>query len=83
MIGSVDEASGQSFLQVVEPNGVNLGYHACAIGKRRTAARTELEKLKLDNITVMEAIDAIAKMYVKGGLGLVLGEGGWSLAWLS
>lgn len=61
MIGSMCKDNGPQ-LQVVEPNGVNLGYYACAIGKRRQQARTELEKLKLESITVKEAVDAIAKI---------------------
>jgi 20S proteasome subunit alpha 7 len=45
MLGSY-EADGPH-LYMVEPSGVAWGYHACAIGKARQAAKTELEKLKV------------------------------------
>ena len=39
------------------------GYYGVAVGKGRQAAKTELEKLKLGEITCREAVKAIAKMY--------------------
>ena len=39
------------------------GYFACAIGKGRQAAKTELEKLKLQELTCIQAVNEIARMY--------------------
>jgi len=47
---------------MIEPSGVSYGYFACAIGKGRQAARTELEKLKLHEITCREAVNEIARV---------------------
>lgn len=38
------------------------GYHGCAIGKGRQAARTEIEKLQLSNMTVREALKEVARI---------------------
>lgn len=46
----------------IEPSGVSFGYFGCAIGKAKQAAKTEIEKLKLDNLTMRELINEGAKM---------------------
>jgi len=38
------------------------GYRGCAIGKGRQLAKTEIEKLKLEEMTAKEAIDEAARM---------------------
>jgi hypothetical protein len=40
------------------------GYHGAAAGKGKQLAKTELEKLKLSEMTTREAVFAAAKMYV-------------------
>lgn len=40
------------------------GYRGCAIGKGRQLARTEIEKLKLEEMTAEEALVEAARMYV-------------------
>ncbi len=40
------------------------GYHGTAIGKAKGAAKTELEKLKLSELTCRQAIKEVARMYV-------------------
>jgi len=49
---------------MVEPSGVCYGYMGAAIGKGRTLARTELEKLKFSELTCREAVKEAARMYV-------------------
>lgn len=62
MIGNYQEIEQKAHLYMIDPSGVSLGYHACVVGKHSQNAKTELEKLKLDDITVKDAIDAIAKI---------------------
>lgn len=40
------------------------GYHGCATGKAKQAAKTEIEKLKLANMTTKELVKEAARMYV-------------------
>lgn len=51
-------------LYLVETNGVVLRFFATAIGKHRQAAKTELEKLKLSDITCADALPTVAKMFI-------------------
>jgi len=44
LLGGIDKNGPQ--LYMLEPSGVSYGYVACAVGKGKQAARTELEKLK-------------------------------------
>lgn len=39
------------------------GYYGVAIGKGARAAKTEIEKLKLSEMTAREAVKEAAKMY--------------------
>lgn len=50
-------------LYMVEPSGVYYGYQGAAIGKGRTVAKTELEKLKFEELTAREAVKVAAKMW--------------------
>lgn len=43
---------------------VTQGYHGAAVGKGRQLAKTELEKLKLSELTTREAVLEAARMYV-------------------
>lgn len=61
VMGTVED--GKPLLYMLEPSGVSWGYYGVAVGKGRQAAKTELEKLKLSDMTCREAIKAIAKMY--------------------
>jgi 20S proteasome subunit alpha 7 len=62
LLASIDKTGPQ--LYMIEPSGLSYGYLGVAIGKGRLAAKTEIEKLKLSQMTCREAVDAIAKMYV-------------------
>ncbi len=41
------------------------GYNGCAVGKGRQLAKTEIEKLDLENLTMKDAVDAAAKIIFK------------------
>lgn len=57
-------SEGKPALYMIEPSGVFWGYRGCAIGKGRTLAKTEIEKLKLDEQTVEETLVDAARMCV-------------------
>ncbi|GJJ07283.1 hypothetical protein Clacol_001483 [Clathrus columnatus] len=61
ILGTVDKTG--PVLYVVEPSGIFYGYHGAAIGKGRQIAKTELEKLKLADLTTREAVIEAARMY--------------------
>lgn len=61
--------NNKSELYMIEPSGVSYRYYACAFGKGKAAARTELEKLSLcvkgdEGLSMDEAVDALAKVLV-------------------
>ncbi|KAL7061070.1 hypothetical protein AAHC03_010185 [Spirometra sp. Aus1] len=49
-------------LYVVEPSGISYAYEGCAIGKAKQNAKTELEQLKLKDMTIQELIKEAAKI---------------------
>lgn len=57
-------------LYLIEPSGVSYRYYACAFGKGKQAARTELEKLKLNGpdgsplFSVDQGVDELARILV-------------------
>jgi len=60
IIGAVDK-DGPG-LYVIEPSGSSFGYHSAAIGKGRQLAKTELEKLKLSEISLRESVIEAARI---------------------
>jgi len=60
ILGAVDEKGPQLF--VVEPSGVFFGYNGAAVGKGRQLAKTELEKLKLSELSLKEAVMEAARI---------------------
>ncbi|KAL7420192.1 putative proteasome subunit alpha type-7 [Cryptotrichosporon argae] len=66
LIGGVDKTGPRLFC--IEPSGVYYGYRACAVGKGRALAKTELEKLVAKEadgqpgITCRDAIDEVARI---------------------
>eukprot|EP01027_Heterolobosea_sp_BB2_P003443 GEZU01005224.1.p1 GENE.GEZU01005224.1~~GEZU01005224.1.p1 ORF type:complete len:262 (+),score=57.42 GEZU01005224.1:97-882(+) len=64
LLAVVDKDQGPQ-LYCIEPSGASWGYHACAIGKAKQAARTELEKLKPSEMTCREAVKEIARIIYK------------------
>jgi 20S proteasome subunit alpha 7 len=63
MVASYD-ANG-AHLHVVEPSGNACKYFGTAVGKGRQAAKTEIEKLKLDQLTCREAVVEVVKILYK------------------
>ncbi len=65
MMGAYQENIPQ--LYMIDPSGVTWGYHGCAIGKAKQAAKTEIEKLltsdkHLKDMTSREAVKEVAKI---------------------
>ncbi|KAF9509876.1 hypothetical protein BS47DRAFT_1300905 [Hydnum rufescens UP504] len=60
ILGAVDK-DGPA-LYVVEPSGIYYGYNGAAVGKGRQLAKTELEKLKLSELTTREAVFEAARI---------------------
>jgi len=60
LIGGID-AKGPQLYQAM-PSGVSYGYFGCTAGKGRLAAKTEMEKLKLSEMTCREAVKEIARI---------------------
>lgn len=60
-MASWDKLDGP-MLYCLEPSGLNYGYHGCAIGKAKQAAKTEIEKLKLKEMTCKNLVKEAAKI---------------------
>jgi 20S proteasome subunit alpha 7 len=60
IIGTVDKEGPQ--LYMVEPSGVYWGYYGCAIGKGKQVAKTEIEKLKLSELSIRDAVNEAARI---------------------
>jgi 20S proteasome subunit alpha 7 len=46
----------------IETSGVSFGYYGCATGKAKQAAKTEIEKLKLDSLSTRDLLNEGAKI---------------------
>lgn len=55
------EADGP-VMYMSDPSGVSYGYYGCAIGKAKQAAKTEIEKLKLSDMTCKELVKEAARI---------------------
>jgi len=49
-------------MYMIDPSGVSYGYFGCAIGKAKQAAKTEVEKLKLKEMTCNELVKEAARI---------------------
>ena len=66
LLGVFDEdESGGPSLYALEPSGSTMKYFACAIGKMKQGASSELEKLNFGTLTCREAVDEIARIIYK------------------
>eukprot|EP00163_Fabomonas_tropica_P002633 TRINITY_DN1203_c0_g1_i2.p1 TRINITY_DN1203_c0_g1~~TRINITY_DN1203_c0_g1_i2.p1 ORF type:complete len:253 (-),score=76.71 TRINITY_DN1203_c0_g1_i2:85-843(-) len=61
IVGGYDEVNGPQ-LYLIDPSGLCYGYYGIAIGKGKQAAKTEVEKLKLDELTCKDALFEVAKI---------------------
>ncbi|KAG6481105.1 hypothetical protein ZIOFF_057697 [Zingiber officinale] len=60
ILGGYDREGPQ--LYMIEPSGISYRYFGAAIGKGRQAAKTEIEKLKLSEMTCREGVIEVAKI---------------------
>lgn len=49
-------------LYMADPSGASWGYFGCAIGKAKQAAKTEIEKLKMKELTCREIVKEVARI---------------------
>ncbi|ESP02957.1 hypothetical protein LOTGIDRAFT_212487 [Lottia gigantea] len=49
-------------LYLIDPSGVSWGYNGCAAGKAKQNAKTEIEKLKMKDMTIRELVKEVAKI---------------------
>ncbi|XP_051057744.1 proteasome subunit alpha type-3-like [Phodopus roborovskii] len=61
MLGSYSSNDGAR-LYLIDPLGVSYGYWGCAIGKARQAAKTEIEKLQMKEMTCRDVVKEVAKI---------------------
>jgi len=64
LLAGVDPETKAPELYCVEPSGLSLRYFGMAIGKGARAAKTDIEKHKLFDLPVAEALGHVAKMCV-------------------
>ncbi|SPO30291.1 probable PRE10 - 20S proteasome subunit C1 (alpha7) [Ustilago trichophora] len=64
IIAGVDDTKGPQ-IYMIEPSGVFWGYNGCAVGKGRQLAKTEIEKLDLENLSQKQAVEEAAKIIFK------------------
>jgi len=55
------DATGPN-LHMIEPSGVSYAYYGTAVGKAKQAAKGEIEKLKLTEMTARQAVNEVAKI---------------------
>eukprot|EP01103_Thecamoeba_quadrilineata_P008181 TRINITY_DN1794_c0_g2_i1.p1 TRINITY_DN1794_c0_g2~~TRINITY_DN1794_c0_g2_i1.p1 ORF type:complete len:250 (-),score=41.79 TRINITY_DN1794_c0_g2_i1:50-799(-) len=60
LIGGFDKSGPQLFK--ISPSGESWGYFGCAAGKGKQLAKTEIEKLKLSQLTCQEALVEVARI---------------------
>jgi len=49
-------------MYMIDPSGVSYGYFGCSIGKAKQAAKTEIEKLNLKDLTSDQLVKEAAKI---------------------
>ncbi|KAJ8968754.1 hypothetical protein NQ314_002127 [Rhamnusium bicolor] len=49
-------------MYLIDPSGVSYGYYGCATGKAKQSAKTEIEKLKLGNLSCRDIVKEAAKI---------------------
>ncbi|KAJ3174111.1 hypothetical protein HDU88_000079 [Geranomyces variabilis] len=60
ILATVDKTGPQMYM--IEPSGIYYGFYGCAIGKGRQVAKTEIEKLKLAEMTCREVVKDAARI---------------------
>jgi len=54
--------NGEPVMYTIDPSGVSYGNHGCATGKAKQSAKTEIEKLKLGQLSSRELAKEAAKI---------------------
>lgn len=49
-------------MYMIDPSGLALGYYGCAVGKAKQSAKTEIEKLKLSELTARQLASEASKI---------------------
>lgn len=91
LLAAADGAQpGGAALYMLEPSGEVHRFHGAALGKGRAQAKTELERLKLADLTCREAVLEVAKIIARchdekdkafeTELTWLCEESGWSVA---
>ena len=62
IVGGTNPDSGKHELWMADPSGVCWRYRGVAIGKTRQAAKTEMEKVSLGDISCEQAVKECAKV---------------------
>ncbi|KAG8229910.1 hypothetical protein J437_LFUL009774 [Ladona fulva] len=60
ILGSYEDDGPSMYM--IDPSGVSYGYLGCAVGKAKQAAKTEIEKLKLQDMTCQELVKEAARI---------------------
>ena len=61
MLGTWGKEDGAQ-LMMIEPSGVGYGFWGCAAGKAKSNAKTELEKIKMADMTCAELVKEAARI---------------------
>ncbi|XP_058060234.1 proteasome subunit alpha type-3 [Anopheles bellator] len=61
ILASWSEEKGPE-MYMIDPSGVSCGYFGCAVGKAKQTAKTEIEKLKLADMTVKDLVLTAGKI---------------------
>jgi len=61
VLSSYDKTDGPQMF-AIEPSGVCYGYHGCTIGKAKQAAKTEIEKIKMKEMSTADLVKEVAKI---------------------
>lgn len=60
LVAGYDDLAKKAFLHMINTAGVTYRFYGAAVGKGRQSATTELEKLNLDQLTCIEALEQLA-----------------------
>jgi len=62
IIASSDDEKEGPELYMAEPQGTAYKYYACCVGKQKTGAKAQLERINFETVTCREALMEIAKI---------------------
>lgn len=60
VVGAYEAEGPQMYM--IDPSGVSYGYYGCAVGKAKQSAKTEIEKLKLADMSCRDLVKEAAKI---------------------